>query len=158
MSTAQEQALTEMLEQGGVPFELLPHRHTETATAEARALGLEPDEVAKTVILRTPDGYARVVVPATDRVDLAKARKLLQSEQAIRLATESELAAVYPEFDLGAVPPVGGPAGDPVVVDIALMKSPRVVFEAGTHEESIRLRTDDLVRLAGARVGEVCET
>jgi prolyl-tRNA editing enzyme YbaK/EbsC (Cys-tRNA(Pro) deacylase) len=65
---------------------------------------------------------------------------------------------VYPEFDLGAVPPVGGPAGDPVVVDIALMKSPRVVFEAGTHEESIRLRTDDLVRLAGARVGEVCET
>ena len=43
MSIAQEQALTDLLVEGGARFELLPHRHTETARAEARALGLELD-------------------------------------------------------------------------------------------------------------------
>ena len=108
MSIAQEQALTDVLVEGGAHFELLPHRHTETARAEARALGLELDEVAKTVIVRTPNGYVRVVVPASGRVDLGKLRALLGTEGVegvIRLATESELAAAYPGFDLGAVPP-----------------------------------------------------
>ena len=96
MSIAQEQALTDVLVEGGAHFELLPHRHTETARAEARALGLELDEVAKTVIVRTPNGYVRVVVPASGRVDLGKLRALLGTEGVegvIRLATESELAA-----------------------------------------------------------------
>ena len=80
MSIAQEQALTDVLVEGGARFELLPHRHTETASAEARALGLELDEVAKTVVVRTPKGYARVVVPASGRVDLGKLRALLGTD------------------------------------------------------------------------------
>jgi Ala-tRNA(Pro) deacylase len=157
MSIAQRQALTKALDEGGVPFELLPHRHTETARAEARALGLELDEVAKTVIVRTDDGYVRVVVPASARIDLAKVRELLRSDAGTRIATEAELTAAYPEFDLGAVPPLGGPAGDAVVVDVGLASQQLLVFEAGTHEESIRLKTDDLIALAEARVGDVCE-
>ncbi|HEX2496067.1 MAG TPA: YbaK/EbsC family protein [Gaiellaceae bacterium] len=160
MPIAQEQALTDVLVEGGAEFELLPHRHTETARAEARALGLELDEVAKTVVVRTPDGYVRVVVPASERVDLGKLRALLGTEGVegvIRLATESELAAAYPGFDLGAVPPLGGPAGDTVVLDLSLTRHVRLVFEAGTHEESVRLRTDDLVNLTHATIGDVCE-
>jgi Ala-tRNA(Pro) deacylase len=158
MAIAQEQALTEALDAGGAPYELLPHRHTETATAEARALGLAPDEVAKTVIVRTRDGYVRVVVPASRRVGLAKLRELIRTGDDIRLATEAELNAAYPEFELGAVPPIGGPGGDLVVVDVRIARSVRVVFEAGTHEESVRVKTDDLVDLADAWVGDVCES
>jgi Ala-tRNA(Pro) deacylase len=157
MSISQRQALTRALDDGGAQYELLPHRHTETARAEARALGLEPDEVAKTVVVRTDDGYVRVVVPASARIDLARVRELLQADTGTRLATEAELAAAYPEFDLGAVPPIGGPAGDVVVVDVSLARQHRLVFEAGTHEESIRLKTEDLIALADARVGDVCE-
>ena len=157
MAYTQEVALTEALDAGGAPYELLPHRHTETAAAEARALGLAPDEVAKTVIVRTGEGYVRVVVPASRRVDLPKLRELIRTPGEIRLATEAELIAAYPEFDLGAVPPVGGPKGDLVVVDVGLARCVRVVFEAGTHEESVRVKTDDLVDVAAAWVGDVCE-
>jgi Ala-tRNA(Pro) deacylase len=158
MPIAQEQALTDVLVEGGADYELLPHRHTETASAEARALGLQPDEVAKTVVVRTGRGYVRVVVPASRRVDLNKLSGLLRTQGETRLATEAELAAAYPEFDLGAVPPLGGPAGDTVVVDVRLTRHMRLVFEAGTHDESVRLKADDLVELTDAWVGDVCET
>lgn len=155
MVIAHDEALRQALDQVGVRYELLPHRHTESAKAEARALGLEPDEVAKTVVVRTREGYVRAVVPASRRVDLIKLRELLRTADGIRLATEPELVAAYPDFDLGAVPPVGGPDGDLVVVDTRLARRVHAIFEAGTHEESVRVKTDDLVDLTGAWVGDV---
>ena len=69
--------LIERLEAERIAYELLPHRHTETATAEARALGLAADETAKTVVLRCADELVRAVVPASARVDLGKAQRVL---------------------------------------------------------------------------------
>ena len=112
--------------------------------------------MAKTVILRTADGYARVVVPASERVALSKVRALLDLDTDTRLATEVELAAAYPEFELGAVPPLGGPAGDTIIVDQRLAERERIVFEAGSHDESVRVVTKDLLRLSEARVADVC--
>jgi Ala-tRNA(Pro) deacylase len=151
-----EHALLHVLAESGVGYELIPHPHTETAKAEARAIGASPDEVAKTVIVRTADGYARIVVPASERVALGKVRALLGTDGETRLATEAELAAAFPEFELGAVPPLGGPAGDTVVVDRRLTRFDRLVFEAGSHDESVRVGREDLLRLTGARIGDVC--
>ena len=150
-----EHALLHVLAESGIGYELIPHAHTETARAEARAVGVAPDEVAKTVIVRTAEGYARIVVPASERVSLGKVRAALGSDGETRLATEEELAAAYPEFELGAVPPLGGPAGDPVVVDRRLARRVELVFEAGSHDESVRVSTEDLLRLADARIGDV---
>jgi prolyl-tRNA editing enzyme YbaK/EbsC (Cys-tRNA(Pro) deacylase) len=58
-------------------------------------------------------------------------------------------------FELGAVPPIGGPAGDRVVVDGALLDEDYVVLEAGSHEESIRVRSHDLVSITNALVADV---
>ncbi len=151
-----EQALLHVLAQSGLGYELIQHPHSETARGEAHALGVTPKEVAKTVILRTADGYARVVVPASERVSLNKVRALLDVASDTRLATEAELATAYPQFELGAVPPLGGPAGDTIIVDRRLAELERLVFEAGSHEESVRVATEDLLRLSNARVGDVC--
>lgn len=151
-----EHALLHVLAESGVGYELVQHPHTETAKAEARAIGVTPDEVAKTVIVRATDGYTRIVVPASERVALGKVRALLGTDGETRLATEAELAAAYPEFELGAVPPLGGPAGDTVVVDRRLTQRDRLVFEAGSHDVSVRVGTEDLLRLTGARIGDVC--
>jgi prolyl-tRNA editing enzyme YbaK/EbsC (Cys-tRNA(Pro) deacylase) len=59
-------------------------------------------------------------------------------------------------FELGAVPPVGGPAGDRILVDRRLAARESVVFEFGAHDESIRLRTTDLLRLTHADVVDLC--
>ena len=67
MSTTHQpaDALMDALRREHVPYELFPHRHTETALAEANALHEDPHQVAKTVILRTPFGHLRAVLRAS---------------------------------------------------------------------------------------------
>jgi Ala-tRNA(Pro) deacylase len=148
--------LTELLEHEGISYERLPHRHTESAGEEAEALGVDPHEVAKTVVLLSGHRFVRAVIPASDRLDVHKLRDLLELHEQPHLAHEEELAAAYPTFELGAVPPVGGPAGDRVVVDRRLADRDTLVIEAGSHEESVRLGTTDLLVLAHAAIGDLC--
>jgi Ala-tRNA(Pro) deacylase len=142
------------LDRDGLRYELIAHPRTMTARAEANAIGIAAHEVAKTVVLATSAGYVRAVVPASERLDLHKARELLDDREC-RLATEEELGAAYPAFELGAVPPFGGPAGDRVVVDRRLAELDAVVLEAGSHDQSVRLRTSDLLAHSGAEVADI---
>jgi len=148
--------LTGFLDQHRIDYEVLPHTHTETARAEARALGIPPEECAKTVVVTNSHGFIRAVVPAWAHVDLAKIGRVLGLDQHVRLASEAELAAAYPAFELGAVPPIGGPGGDRTVVDRFLAERPTVVVEAGSHDASIRIKTRDLLRHARAAIGDIC--
>ena len=150
--------LTSALEARGVPYELLPHAHTETALAEAHVLGVDPRDVAKTIVVSTSEGYVRAVVPATERLDLKKLRELLgASKKDVQLASESDLARDYQEFDLGAVPPIGGSRRDGVVIDRRLLERDLLVLEAGNHDESIRLGRDDLVKATDAQVADISQ-
>lgn len=146
----------EALQRAHVDFELIEHRRTETAGDEAEAVGVPREEVAKTVVVATRDGYIRAVVPASTRLDLRKVRELLGDDDA-RLATEPELVYAYPEYELGAVPPFGTPSGDRVLVDRRLAEREDVVLEAGSHRESLRLRARDLVDLSGANIADIAE-
>jgi Ala-tRNA(Pro) deacylase len=150
--------LTKVLDDAGAEYEVLHHGHTERAVEEAEALGLDAAEVAKTLIARTPDGYLRALVPASERVDMRKLREAVGgSKDDVQLATEAEMAQDYPEFALGAVPPLGGTRSDPVFVDRRLAGHEWVVFEAGTHDDSVRVRTEDLLRIAQAQTADLCE-
>jgi Ala-tRNA(Pro) deacylase len=150
--------LTRVLDEAAVPYELLSHAHTESATAEAEALGLAAADVAKTLAVKTPDGYLRAVLPASERLDLRKLREFLGAgKHKVHLATEDDLGRDFPEFELGAVPPVGGSRRDPVIVDNRLLGRASLVLEAGSHEESVRIAADDLVRVAGAQLADICE-
>jgi Ala-tRNA(Pro) deacylase len=150
--------LTSTLEEAGVEYELLPHAHTETAVAEAEALGLEPADVAKTLVVKTPEGYLRTVIPASRRLDLHKLRELSGGgRHKIHLATENDLRSDFPEFELGAVPPLGGAQRNPVVVDERVSERETIVLEAGSHDQSVRIATAELVRATGARVADICE-
>lgn len=152
LHTAPE-SLLRRLDAAKIDYELLDHRRTMTAVAEAHALGVEPRRVAKTVVLTTPDGFVRVVLAASDRIDLEKAREVLGTDD-VELASESVLAGAYPEFELGAVPPIVA-NGDRVLVDIRLCGTHSVILEAGTHEQSLRIRTADLLRLADAEIARI---
>jgi Ala-tRNA(Pro) deacylase len=151
------EALTNALTKGGVEFELLPHAHTERAADEAVALALEPMEVAKTLVVTTPDGNVRAVLPASERIDLRKLGELAgESRKHVHLASEDALRRDYPEFELGAVPPVGG-RSDPVVVDPKVVARTSIVIEAGSHDESVRIAAADLVHVTGAAVTDISE-
>jgi Ala-tRNA(Pro) deacylase len=151
-------ALAGALDAAGLEYELLPHTHTERAADEAQAVGVAPEAVAKTLVVTVPDGYVRAVIPASARLDLHKLRELLGvGKKKLHLASEDDLERDYPEFELGAVPPVGG-RPDPVLVDARVVVQPQVVFEAGNHDESVRVRGEDLRRIVGdVQVVDICE-
>jgi Ala-tRNA(Pro) deacylase len=150
---AAPKALLDQLDAAGVPYELLPHRRTVTAVAEADALGIEPSHVAKTLVLTTPAGFVLAVLPASERLDLRKVRAFLDTKD-VELASEASLAGAYPEFELGAVPPTGA-HGDRVLVDLGVCANEYVVLEAGTHEQSLRIKSADLVAQDRAFVADL---
>jgi Ala-tRNA(Pro) deacylase len=146
----------EELDRAGIDFDLIEHRRTETAGDEARAIGVQLDEVAKTIVVASGERFVRAVLPASARLDLHKVRKLLDDNRA-RLASEEELVLAYPMYELGAVPPFGVPAGDRVLLDRRLAERDSVVLEAGSHSESVRLKTADLLTLSAAEIAEIAE-
>ncbi len=151
-----EKGITPILDEAGVEYELLPHQRTETAAAEAEALGLDPKDVAKTLVVSTPAGYVRAVLPASERIDFHKLREHVEGGKRIHLATEEDLERDYPGFELGAVPPFGG-SSDRILVDSRLAEREQVVLEAGSHEQSVRIRTADLLELTGAQVVDIAQ-
>lgn len=148
--------LTDALHEQHVYFELIPHHRTQSATAEAEATGVDPGHVAKTIVLLTEAGFVRAVLSASKRIDLRKVKAALGASE-VHLASERVLAGAYPEFELGAVPPVGGARNDRVLMDEHLRHVESVVLEAGTHDQSVRIKTADLASVAGARIADICE-
>jgi Ala-tRNA(Pro) deacylase len=148
--------VTRFLEEAGIDFDVLEHAHTERAADEAAALGIGPEEVAKTLVLVAPSGNVRAVLAASERIDLQKvATTLGVSGKKVHLASEDNLARDYPDFALGAVPPFGG-REDQVLVDEEIAARDSVVVEAGSHEKSVRLKATDLVHLTSAQVVDIC--
>ena len=148
--------VTELLERRGVPYEVVEHEPTYSAQAEARAAAAEPAATAKTVALHDRDGYRLAVVPASERLDVRRARVALGATHHLRLATEEEMREQFPAFEVGAIPPFT-PGHLPEIVDIALLHHERIVCAGGEHEHSVRIAPLDLLRLAEPRVADICE-
>ena len=133
----------EHLERQGIPFEVITHTGTDTALGEARALDIAADAVLKTVVLRTRSGHALAVLPATRRLSMKLARRATDDSH-VRLATEGELQEQFPDYELGAFPPLGALLGLRLYVDPEVMDHERVAFAAGRQTESVLVRTADL--------------
>jgi Ala-tRNA(Pro) deacylase len=148
--------VTGFLEEAGVDFDVLEHERTERAADEATALGIGAGDVGKTLVLVAPNGNVRVVLAASERIDLHKVAAVVGvGGKKVRLASEDDLARDYPDFELGAVPPFGG-REDQVIVDERLTARDSVVLEAGSHDKSVRVKAADLVRLTKAQVADIC--
>lgn len=140
------------LRAAGMPFELIPHRRTTSAVAEARALGVRPGAIGKTIVVRADGRRIRVVVPASRRLDVRKVAAVAGAHT--DLLTETELSEEFAEFEVGAVPPFGN-GDDCVYLDTTLADEPSVIVEAGSHEFSLRLAPRDLIVVANAQVADV---
>src|SRR5215218_2268485 len=140
--------VTEQLEQRGSIFEVIPHQQAYTSVDEARALGIEVNEVLKTLAVRTGPGYALMVIPASHRLDLHLVREALGDSRA-RLASEEELGRDFPDYELGALPPIGALLDTQVYVDPEVLGHDAVTFAAGSQTESVKLQTQELFGSGG---------
>jgi Ala-tRNA(Pro) deacylase len=132
-----------------VDYEIHEHARTQTARQTARAEGVDPRTFAKVVGVRIVDDRdALIVIDAPDQVDLVKARKVLGHET-VRLLTESELAALAPDCEVGAIPAVGALFGLPTYADYAIGDDPEISFNAGTHGCAVRVDREGWERATG---------
>jgi Ala-tRNA(Pro) deacylase len=149
--------VTAHLDQLGIAYEVVEHPRGMTAAAEARAAGVTPENAAKSVLLRDADGYRLAVVPASERVDLHKLRELLEAGKELRLASEDEMAAEFPGFELGALPPLGEMLPAAEIIDRRVLDHERVLCNGGDHAHSLLLDPRDLVRASSAVEADICE-
>ena len=132
----------------GVAYELVTHPRTPSSTRTAQAAHVSGECVAKTVVLHDKEGYVLAVVPATHRVELEALQGLL--DRRLNLATEEEIAGLFSDCDVGAVPPVGAAYGLEVVLDESLGGLPEICFEAGDHTSLVQVSAGDFETLMGA--------
>lgn len=133
------------------------HRTAYTAREVATAEHLPPAEVAKTVVIHSEIGYAMLVVPGNQLVDFQEVRAELGLQQ-LRMATEHELASLFPDCELGAMPPVGQLYMLPVYLDAAMAEERLIAFNGGTHRDVIHMLTAEFQRIVRPLVAPLTRT
>jgi Ala-tRNA(Pro) deacylase len=139
--------LQELLDNFGIIYEHRIHPTSYTAAQTAKVVHIPKREMAKTVIVNA-DGLLRMVVlPADQKLDLNHLQYITRSEN-IRLATEEEFGDTFPNCEVGAMPPFGNEYGLPVYCDTLLEDNEFIEFNAGTHNDTIRMAFADYKRMA----------
>jgi Ala-tRNA(Pro) deacylase len=149
-------AVIDFLERHRAAYEVIEHRDTLAATSEARASGTAPERMAKTVLLHDHDGFRVAVIPASEQLDLHKARALLQASGHLRLASEDEIEREFPAFDVGALPPFSALLGAPEILDRRLLVHHRVLCSGGDHQHTLEISPHEIERLGNPLVGDLC--
>lgn len=137
--------VTKRLQEKAVPFEVIDDERAFTGIEEARAIGIDADEVLKAVVIDSAEGFFLLVIPASRRLDMRLVREALGDRRA-SLATEEEITWRWPGFEPGALPPLGSLMGVPMLADPELFGHESVVFATGRQTRSVKMRTEDLFR------------
>lgn len=133
------------LQRQRIPYEVIAHSHSGSSRETARAARLAPDRIAKAVMLGDRHGVFMAVIPASCQLDVAALARI--TGRRLELVSEQRLAPLFRDCDTGAVPPLGPAYGVETIVDERLMEQPQVYFEAGDHEELIRVPGEQFGRL-----------
>ncbi len=134
------------LDREHVHYDVLPHPEAFQALTIAQMLRTPEEKMAKVVIVKVDRRFVMTVLPASWKVDLRRLRTVFATHS-VRLATEDEIASLFPDCELGAMPPFGNLYRLPVYVDQSLTEDEEIVFQAGTHSDAIRMRYWDFAAL-----------
>ncbi len=138
--------LKEYLDENQVAYTHCTHRLAYTAQEIAAAQHVPGREMAKTVVLKVDQNYSLLILPAIRKVDLKALKEELPFRH-IELATEKEFCTLFPDSEVGAMAPFGNLYKLPVYVDRSLAAVEEIVFNAGTHIDTIRMKYQDYSRL-----------
>jgi Ala-tRNA(Pro) deacylase len=145
------QRLKEFLDKNGIQYILISHSRAYTAAAIGAITHISGKVIAKTVMVKLDGKLAMVVVPGSRHVNLSAFKTTLGVNSAL-LVTEPEFAEVFPDCEVGAMPPFGVLYGLTVYVDETLTQDEEIAFNAGSHRELMRMRYKDFERLENPTV------
>ena len=143
--------LKAFLDGSKVAYATAKHPVVYTAQEIAAAQHVPGKQLAKCVLVKTGRGPVLAVLPAIHLIDFKRLKGLLGG--GVSIAKEADCKAAFPDVEVGAMSPFGNLYQVPVVLDRALSESPDIVFNGGTHTETIKMRYQDFVSLVKPTVG-----
>ena len=144
--------LIDFLNQNKVRYEVLHHPEAFTAQELAAIEHVKGRSHAKVVMVKSGEELLMAVLPADLRLDLEKLNKV--TGRPTSLATEAEFKALFPDCAVGTMPPFGQLYGVATYLDQSLTGAGRIVFEAGTHSDAIKMSYADYERVAKPTIAD----
>ena len=153
---AMTERLKEYLEDESIPYRTEPHAESATARQVAAAAHVPGQRVAKVVVARDLEGdYVMAVIPANRHLDFGALAEA-SGRYRLNLASEPEVTRLFPDCEVGAMPPFGNLYGLPVYVDACFPHDAELVFQPGNHHEVTAVDFEDYDRHVKPVIGEFC--
>ncbi len=146
------QRLKQMLDRHNIRYISINHSPAYTARETAASTFVPRREFAKTIIVDMDGGKVMAVLSASRHVDIMALRNLAQANEA-RLATEDEFRELFPDCEVGAMPPFGSLYNMRVFVDEMVTEVDDLCFNAGSHEQILRMDCSEYLKLEQPVIG-----
>ena len=111
--------LQEFLDTHQVKYSTIKHSPAYTAQEIAAVSHIPGNEMAKSIIVKLDGKMVMAVLPASHRINFNRLKQVTGAKTA-ELATESEFEELFPDCQLGAMPPFGNLYDLSVFVDESL--------------------------------------
>ncbi len=145
--------LKDYLEKNQVRYEVGYHERVYTSQEIAAAMHVPGKELTKVIMVKADGKMVMLVLPASYRVDTKKLKKVFKCKR-LGIAKEKDFEELFPDCEIGAMPPFGNLYHLEVWVDQVLTQDEFIVFQAGSHVETLRIKYSDYARLVNPRVGD----
>ena len=138
--------LKQYLSDHDITYDVVPHAPTMTSLQTAEIAHVPGDCLAKAVLLADGKrGYLLAVLPATHMLDVSRLADFVGRD--LNMATEDDMADLFTDCAIGAVPALGEAYGLRVIWDDILEGMTDIYFEGGDHASLIHMSRDDFVRM-----------
>lgn len=139
--------LLRYLNSNKVEFQVLEHDPAFSAHDVAVRTNIPESEMAKAILIRIEEHFWMAVLRADQRINEQLLKRTFAAKN-VHLAHEEDLGLLFPDCQIGAMPPFGNLYGLPVLVEDGLAEDEEIVFNACTHTKAIRMKFRDFRRLA----------
>lgn len=143
--------LRNFLDEHRIKYVVVSHSTAYTAQEEAALAHISGRELAKTIMIKIDGVMAMAVLPASDHIDFDLVREAVEAER-VELAGEEEFQDLFPDCELGAMPPFGNLYNMEVYAAGTLAEDEEIAFNAGNHRELIKMAYRDFARLVRPKV------
>jgi Ala-tRNA(Pro) deacylase len=148
--------LERFLDDNDVRYVVTTHSPAFTAQEIAALAHVKGRELVKSVMVKVDGKHCLVAMTANQRLNLDRLRTALGTSD-VHLEREAEFRSLFPDCELGAMPPFGNLYGVPVVIDEALQADEEIAFNGGDHSTIVKMRFADFERLVRPRASSVAD-
>lgn len=134
--------LKNFLDDNKIKFVTIKHSPAFTSQETAASAHIPGKELAKTVMVKLDGKMAMAVLPGSYHIDLQLLEKVTGAHS-IEIADEDEFKDLFPNCEVGAMPPFGNLYNMDVFVAQSLTEDEEIAFNAGSHSELIKLSYND---------------